>query len=124
MLSVMSVIVVLVFASYKINRLLSYTDYKVQSRKHTFHYDNSERIAAEDGLMLAAAIRSSAIEDELYASIPEEIGHLRFYRNYWTQNDFGYKEIKTRPCKVDDFYFADESEPSQSKGSSMFYETV
>ena len=124
MLSVMSIIIVLVFASNKINHLLSYTQYKVQSRHHTFHYDNSERITADHGFMLAAAIRSSATENDQYAKIPEEVGSLRFYRNYWTQTDFGYTEIETRPCKIDDFYFADGSEPAQDRGSAMFYETV
>ena len=107
-MTIFSVILVLVYAHFKLARLLDYQIYKIQDRFQEGEFTNTDRITAEDGFMIAAGIRSSAASDERDNVPPKEIGQLKFIRNYWTLETFGYDDIATRPCTQSDFDLGDD----------------
>ena len=98
-MTIFTVILVMVFAYFKLERLLEYQIYKIQSRFLEGEFTNTDRITAQDGFMIAAGIRNSASSDNKDNKPPQEIGSLKFIRTHWTETTYGTDEIATRPCK-------------------------
>ena len=78
-LTISSIITVLVFATFKIDTLVNYIDYKVQIRTFEEYYDYRDRIDSSSGFMIAAGIPAKGATSA-GDPIPPDIGALKFYR--------------------------------------------
>ena len=100
--------ILLTYAGFKLSQLVGYEDYKVQLREINQFYEDTDKLEASDGLMIAAGLTaydgsSEVIEDQT-------VGRLVFYWKRWGLHKLaGNNEIETRLCKEDDFNDVDGS---------------
>ena len=97
LLTIVTVITVVVYASLKLVTLFDYNDYKVQIRHFDDFYDMEERLTMEHGLMIAGGIAGQP-------NIPENIGAVNFYRKtYSPSTNLTFTKLETRACTKEDF---------------------
>ena len=97
LLTVITVIIVLVYAGFKLQTLLDYKDYKVQQKVFDDYFNVEIPLTPDDGLMIAAAVTR-------FEQIPPHIGALNFYRKQYSPNtDQNVTRLDSRPCTRDDF---------------------
>ena len=97
LLTVITVIIVLVYAGFKLQTLLDYKDYKVQQKVFDDYYNVEIPLTPDDGLMIAAAVTR-------FEQVPPDIGALNFYRKQYSPNtDLNITRLESRPCTRDDF---------------------
>ncbi len=103
-LSLLTVILLLAYAGYKITALASNTDYKIQMHDQKYFYPEKEVInSAKDSFIIAAAVTS-------YDGNPEditdpEIGELVFYRKEWGPDvKFDFIPLESIPCSEADYF--------------------
>ena len=96
LLTIFSVVLVLVYAGYKVGILVSLSDYKIQVRTQERYFDMNERFDQNLGLMIGASIPSWG---NFRTEIPANIGALKFYIKKWSPTeDIIFDEVETRPC--------------------------
>ena len=101
-LSILTLILVVTYSTYKFIDLIELNDYKIQEEKREKYYQYDMPLAQDQGFQVAAAITSydgssENIEDP-------EIGTIKMYIKYWRENieevaddeGFGFREIKTK----------------------------
>ena len=80
-MSLLTLFLLLFYAGYKLNKMISFKDYKVQTRDYEDYYEADEQWGYMDEFALAAGVTSydgssDPIEDP-------SIGQLKFYRKAW-----------------------------------------
>ena len=111
-LSVLTLIALLVYGSYKFLVLLDLTDYKVQTAISETYYDFMEGLPSTQGFNVAAAITtydgsSEVVEDPDY-------GEVKFYIKSFGLGEPGviFDELPVRICDpATDFNYADDNNP-------------
>ena len=94
--------VVIAFGVSQFLILLERTDYRLIDKKYQMELTEEKfQFGTSDGFAIATAFWSAA------GPLVPEIGQLKFIRNYWTLETFGYDDIATRPCKQSDFDLGD-----------------
>lgn len=97
LLTIFSVVLVLVYAGYKVGILVSLSDYKIQVRTQERFFEITEKFDQSLGLMIGASIPSWG---NFRTEIPTSIGALKFYVKKWSpaEGDIVFEEVETRPC--------------------------
>ncbi len=97
-LSLLTVILLLAYAGYKVLALASNSDYKIQMHDQKYYYpENVVLDSTNNDFIVAAAVTS-------YDGNPEditdpEIGELIFYRKEWGPNiKFDFIPLESIPC--------------------------
>ena len=103
MLSILTLITLLGYASFKFESLVSFSDYIVQVSDHENFYDANTKFGIDNDFSIAAGLvdydgKSHKIEDESIATV-------KFYRKAYNSSDpdvvFGFEEIPSRYCEPD-----------------------
>ena len=106
MLSILTLILMVSYSTYKLIDLIELNDYKIQEVKREKYFHNKVPLSQEQGFQVAAAITSY---DESSESIEDvEIGTIKFYIKWWRDAEseedgddddvWGFREVKTKPC--------------------------
>mmetsp|Transcript_3956 Transcript_3956/g.4738 ORF Transcript_3956/g.4738 Transcript_3956/m.4738 type:complete len:225 (-) Transcript_3956:1540-2214(-) len=119
LLSILTVMTLLSYATYKFSSLVSYSDYKVQVSNEENFYNADDKFGFPDGYMISAGLvtydgKSDRVEDP-------SIAQLKFYAKVYNSSDpsvsFGFREIPTRYCDPADF------NQNGTNVDSLFYKT-
>ena len=123
-LSLFTVVIVLIYGSFKIQQLVDLEDYKVQLRQEDDAFGETEKFGFDEGFVVAAGILSAfEWEDEStpVEEVPPEIGAFGFYIKHFSQEaGLHWTKVPTRPCTAKDFDF----DPDESNPDSLFLKTV
>ena len=110
-LSVLTIIVMLSFASYKMSVLLTQSDYKVLERSEADYFESTDEFGVAQHFQVAAGLTtfdntSEVLDDPAY-------GTLKFYSVSWNDTSGGnqFRELKTRFCSKDDLNDIGDSNP-------------
>lgn len=99
--SILTSLLLLSFAAYKLDLLMGRVEYKVQLRQELGYYEDTDRFGAKNDFAIAAAITG---DYQPLMNIPEEIGSLKFYSKSWSNgNKNVWKDIELRYCNRDEF---------------------
>ena len=82
MLTIFSIILVLVYAGFKVGNLFALDEYKIQVRQKEHLYNEQDKFDYSQGFMVGAAIPEWGKEKR--TDIPADIGALKFYKKIWT----------------------------------------
>ena len=118
--SIICIVVMLVYAGYKLSTLVERSEYSLIQELYEFQYDDTFKFGQDDGFAIAASItdfdssRTEAIEDPT-------VGTIQFYMKYWSveQSTLGFKKIKSRSCNEADFNGSGAFWPLHSKFSNF-----
>ena len=117
-LSILTFVLVLLYAGYKFGNLVNYEDYKLMKFEQENFYPMREPFTSDHGFMLAAGV--SKYNGETEPLEDPEIGTVKIYKKTWDSQDINgngglkFEEIPTEPCLEQDFGGGDDS---------LFYET-
>ena len=101
-LSVMTLVLVLAYAGYKLTDLMDYNDYKLMKVEQENFYDMRDPFGDSDGFMIAAGVTDYSSNRDPQED--PEIGTIKLIKKTWdaTNLDGGgalsFAEIPTRPC--------------------------
>ena len=89
-LTICTFIVVLIYATIKLQILFGYEDYKVQISEYVNFYAETDRFTHLDGFAVAAGIWTGDGD-----VLPLNVGQLKFYRKQWSaaSNTIDFAEI-------------------------------
>ena len=128
MLSILTIMVVLTYASFKFNAMIMREEFNLRSMDLASDFLETERFDESHGFIVAAGViayqtlstssyqnwRDSRIE------IPPEIGAFNFYFKVFDPiNGVQWKQIETKWCEPEDFDVEDYPNPR-----SRFYKTL
>ena len=102
--TIVTLIIVLSYATYKFNDLLNQSDYQLRSENQEHYFAVNEPFSVENGFQVAAGI----IQVDGYPSNPSiedpEIGMLKMYIKSWdnfdkeTNGAISFTEVKSEFC--------------------------
>ena len=107
--SILIILVILTYASYKLQDMLSFGDYKLQFSEQENYFRDIDALKSSDGFEVAAGIIDFATRAEEPPIEDPEIGEIKIYKKYWdalADDGLGklwFEEVKTKPCTVNDF---------------------
>ena len=93
-LSILTLILVFSYSTYKFIDLIELNDYKIQEEKREKYYEHNVPFTQEQGFQVAACVtsydgNSESIEDP-------EIGTVKMYIKWFGEDALGFREIKTK----------------------------
>ena len=119
-LSLLTFIMLIAYGSFKLRDLIQFTDYNLYQIVQESYYSDQDEFTSNDGFHVAAGIVNF---NEQYVEDPE-IGTLKIILKSWDYEDKEsngkalFREVKTRPCRENDFNDVDGS-----NSDSRFYAT-
>ena len=83
MLSILTLLLVIIYGSFKMSTLVNMYDYSVQVRSVGGYFEETQKFHARNGLMFAAGL--STFSDQTEVEEDPSIGVIRFYWKRWSQ---------------------------------------
>ena len=80
-LSLLTLLLLLFYAGYKLDKMVSFSDYKIQTRDFEDYFDSDEKWGHNDEFALAAGV--SAYDGSSESIEDLSIGQVKFYRKAW-----------------------------------------
>ena len=121
-LSLFTIVIVLIYGSFKIQQLVDLEDYKVQLREEDDAFKDNEKFGFDDGFAVAAGIVSADDYegDTKVKDVPPEIGAFGFYIKHFNQEDgLFWTKVPSRYCTEKDF----DTDPENPNPDSIFLPT-
>ena len=113
-LSLLTLLVLLLFASYKLISLISLDEYKVQVRDMDDYYSSTANFTSKDGLAIAAAVLNLSTDQP--QTIDPSIGELKIYLKTWgtgadSDVNVRFSEVETKTCEEGDLNNVEDAYP-------------
>ena len=124
-LSVLTILILLAYGGYKVNKMVNKADYSLYQARQDNYFDEKAPLKLSDGFQVAAAVTNWSFDKAEPVDDPT-LGTLKMYYVAWTEDsesDLSFqREIKLRNCTADDFV---NSENSISSGAEdKFYQPL